>query len=156
MSNRPTVPSSRCRGDVPSDGRPGTPLETWQPLRPGNDRVHLRLLELNPARGSYVFLLRALPGVELPSRCVRGSSTIITLQGRWKYKECDWVAGPESFTVEATGRALTLQTLPECTDDILLLVMGQGDQQWLDAAGDVVDVENSASLERRFPGWVPR
>lgn len=125
----------------------------WQSLRSSDERVHIRLLDLDSHRDAYVFLLRMLPGVELPGRRVTGASTVITLQGRWKYRDGDWVAGPESFLVEASDRPLTTQTLPDCTDDVLLLVIGRGDLQWLDGSGAVVAVENCASLRARFPGW---
>src|SRR5512144_3035336 len=123
-----TTPIS-APGVTGGDRRPTrlvSPAEAWQPLLRVDDRVQLRLLDLDLERDFYSFLLRALPGVELPARRVIDASTIITLQGRWKYRDCDWVAGPESYTVECTGRSLVLQTLPDCTDDILLLSIGHG------------------------------
>ena len=98
----------------------------WTPS-PHSELVSVKLYAADPARGEIVILLRASPGVELPAHRSTGQTTILTLQGRWQYREHDWVAGPGSVVIEPAGVPHTPQILPDGTDDVILFIVADGD-----------------------------
>ena len=122
----------------------------WLPLAPYADLAHAKLFAVDPVHGEVVTLLRVSPGAELPThRCTR-PVTIYTLQGRWRYREHDWVAGPGSVVIEPAGPPHTPQVLPDGTDDAILLMVGDGDLQLLDQDNRVIAVENWRTALDRY------
>jgi len=122
----------------------------WLPLAPYSDLVMLKILAVDPTRGRVVCLVRAPPGTELPRRRPSGSTLIYTLQGRWKYREHDWVAGPGSVVAEAHGDSLTAQALPDGTDDVMVLAIVDGEQQVIGEDGIVARVEDWRTALDRY------
>jgi quercetin dioxygenase-like cupin family protein len=122
----------------------------WLPFAPHSEQVSVKLYAADPARGEVVLLLRASPGVDLPPHRSTGPTTIYTLQGRWKYREHDWVAGPGSVVIEPAGPRHTPQMLSDGTDDIILFVVADGDLQMLGPDDEVVGVENWRSAVDRY------
>lgn len=121
---------------VTDDSRP------WLSLRPYAELASIKLLATDPVRGEVIVVLRAPPGIELPRHRTTGSTTIYTVQGRWKFRERDWVAGPGSLVIEPADSCLTPCILGEGTDDAMMLILASGDVQFLDDAGHVLGVEN--------------
>jgi 2,4'-dihydroxyacetophenone dioxygenase len=122
----------------------------WLTFEPHAGLVAVKLYAADPARGETVFLLRASPGVELPAHRSDGTTTIYTLQGRWKYREHDWVAGPGSIVFEPAGTRHTPQVLADGTDDTILFVVANGDLQLLDADERVIGIEDSRTATDRY------
>lgn len=122
----------------------------WLTFTPHSERVSVKLYVADPARGEVVLLMRAPPGVELPPHRSTGPTTIYTLQGRWKYREHDWVAGPGSVVLEPAGARHTPRTLADGTDDAILFVVANGDLQLLDGDDRVVGIENWHSAIDRY------
>jgi len=122
----------------------------WLPFSPHSELVSVKLYAADPARGEVVVLLRAPPGVELPSHRSTGTTTIYTLQGRWKYREHDWVAGPGSVVLEPAGTRHTPVILADGTDDAILFVVAVGDLQMLDADDQVVGIESWRTAIERY------
>ena len=122
----------------------------WLPLTPHSELASVKLLSADPVRGELIMVLRAPPGIELPRHRTSCATTIYTVQGRWKYREHDWVAGPGSLVVEPASACHTPQTLGDGTDDAILFMLLSGDVQLLDAEGRVVGVENWRSAVRRY------
>ena len=122
----------------------------WLPFSPHSELVSMKLYAADPARGEIVLLLRAPPGVELPPHRSTGTTTIYTLQGRWKYREHDWVAGPGSVVLEPASSRHSPQILADGTDDTILFVVADGELQVLDANDEVVGVENWRSAIDRY------
>jgi len=114
----------------------------WVPFAQCSDRVTAKLYAANAARGEVVLLLRAPPGIEFPPHRPTGLMTIYTLQGRWRYREHDWVAGPGSVVIEPAGVRHTPRVLPDGTDDAILLLVVNGDVQLLDADNRNVGVQS--------------
>jgi len=114
----------------------------WVPLGQCSDRASVRLYAANPGRGEVVLLLRAAPGVEFPPHRSTGMTTIYTLQGRWKYLEHDWVAGPGSVVIAPAGDRHTPRIQPDGTDDAMLFVVADGDLCLLDSDDRIVAVRN--------------
>ena len=136
--------------DVPFSADESLP---WLPFSPHSELVSLRLYAADPARGEVILLLRAPPGVELPSHRSTGATTIYTLQGRWKYREHDWVAGPGSVVLEPAGPRHTPRILADGTDDAMLFVVADGDLQIMDEDGQVIGIENWRSAIDRYLGF---
>jgi hypothetical protein len=88
--------------------------------------------------------------VELPRHRTSGPTTIYTVQGRWKYREHDWVAGPGSLVIEPASACNTPQILGDGTDDAILLLMVGGDVFLLDAEDRVTSIENWRTAVNRY------
>jgi len=114
----------------------------WIPLEPYAGRVCIKLLSADPVSGEVILVLRAPPGTELPRHRTSSSTTIYTVQGRWKYREHDWVAGPGSLVIEAASACNTPQVPADGTDDAILFMLVRGEVQLLDADGRVVASES--------------
>lgn len=132
---------TRCISD---DGLP------WLPLEPYAELVSMKLLSADPVRGEVILVLRAPPGIELPRHRTSCSMTIYTLQGRWKCREHDWVAGPGSLVIEPASSCHTPFVLGDGTDDVILFILAAGELQLLDAAGHVVGTESWRSALDRY------
>ena len=122
----------------------------WIPLEPYAGRVCIKLLSADPVSGEVILVLRAPPGAELPRHRTSSSTTIYTVQGRWKYREHDWVAGPGSVVLEPAGIRHTPLVLADGTDDTILFVVTVGNLQLLDADGEVIGTEDWRSAVERY------
>lgn len=122
----------------------------WLPLEPYAGLVAMKLLSADPVRGEVILVLRAPPGVELPRHRTSGSTTIYTVQGRWKYREHDWVAGPGSLVIEPASACNTPQILGDGTDDAIMLLMIGGDVLLLDDQDWVTSIENWRTAVDRY------
>ena len=122
----------------------------WMPFVPYSDRVSVKLYRADPVRGEVISVLRAPPGVELPRCHHAGTTTIYTLQGRWKYRENDWVAGPGSVVIEHPASRHTPQALPDGTDDVIMFMVTQGELLLLDDEDRVVGTENWRTAVDRY------
>jgi quercetin dioxygenase-like cupin family protein len=122
----------------------------WLPLAPYADRASVKLLSADPVRGELILVLRAPPGLELPRHRTSGTTTIYTVQGRWKFREHDWVAGPGSLVIEPASVLHTPQMLGDGTDDVILFLMVTGDVQLLDADDRITGIENWRSALSRY------
>lgn len=122
----------------------------WLPLAPYAELVSVKLLSADPVRGDLILVLRAPPGVQLPTHRTSGSTTIYTVQGRWKYREHDWVAGPGSLVIEPASALHTPQMLADGTDDVLMFLLVSGDVTLLDDEDRVTGIENWRSAVARY------
>jgi hypothetical protein len=122
----------------------------WLPLTPYAELVFIKLLAADPERDEMIYVLRAPPGVDLPRHRTSCATTIYTLQGRWKFREYDWVAGPGSLAIEPASSCHTLQVLADGTDDAILFVLAAGEQQLLDAEGRIIGAENWRTAMTRY------
>ncbi len=122
----------------------------WLPLTPQADLVSVKLLSADPVRGEFIMVLRAPPGIELPRHRTSAATTIYTVQGRWKYREHDWIVGPGSLVIESASACHTPQILADGTDDAILFVLVGGDLQLLDAEDRIVGVENWRTAVNRY------
>lgn len=122
----------------------------WVPLLPYSDLVSVKLFHVDPARGEVISVLRAPPGTQLPRHRHSGSATIYTVQGRWRYLERDWVAGPGSVVIEAADSQYTPQALPDGTDDVIMFIVYSGELLLLDVEGRVVATETWRTAVGRY------
>jgi 2,4'-dihydroxyacetophenone dioxygenase len=122
----------------------------WMPFVPYSDLVSVKLYRADPVRGEMVSVLRAPPGVEMPRCHHSGTTTIYTVQGRWKYREHDWVAGPGSVVVEHPAACHTAQVLADGTDDVIMFMVTQGELMLLDEEGRIIGTENWCTAVDRY------
>jgi quercetin dioxygenase-like cupin family protein len=78
----------------------------WIPGEPGTWNKFM-LFDLR--KNSFATVFKMAPGVAIPPHYHVQAVAGYVLQGRWKYKEYDWVAGPGSFVYEPAGEVHTLQ-----------------------------------------------
>ncbi len=122
----------------------------WMPFVPYSDRVSVKLYRADPVSGAIIAVLRAPPGCELPRCHHAGTLTIYTVQGRWKYREYDWVAGPGSVVIEHPTAQHTPQTLSDGTDDVILFIQVQGEILMQDESGEVIGTESWRTALDRY------
>lgn len=121
----------------------------WMPLPPPADHASMKLYALDRERGTVAVLLRIPPGTGFAPRRCSAPVAIFTLQGRWKYLENDWVAGPGSVVIAPADVLHTPYVLADGTDDAIVLLLAEGDQQWRDAQdGTIGSSDWRASLDR--------
>lgn len=83
----------------------------WIPFTPYADDVFLKYYKLDPIRGEMIVMMKAPAGKQLPRHHHSGTVIVYTVEGRWKYKEHDWIAGPGSIVFETAASSHTPQAL---------------------------------------------
>jgi 2,4'-dihydroxyacetophenone dioxygenase len=120
----------------------------WIPFTPYDDRIFLKYFKIDPVHGEIVVMLKAPAGVEMARHHHTGTVIVYTVQGKWKYKEHDWVAAPGSVVYETASSRHTPQALPG-DDDVIVFNVIKGELVYLDADDNVLAVENwKTSMDR--------
>jgi hypothetical protein len=116
----------------------------WVPFTPYADNVLLKYYKLDPIRGEWIVMMKAPMEMQLPRHHHTGTVIVHTLEGKWKYKEHDWVAGPRSVVYETAASTHTPEVVStEGTQGYaLMLVIVTGDLVFLDDKDQVVAIEN--------------
>src|SRR5262249_1131035 len=91
----------------------------WMPFAPYSDTVTVKYFKADPVRGKVISLPKAPPGTTLPRPHHTGTVIVYTVQGRWKYIEHDWVAGPKSVVFETAASEHTPLAMPDSKEDII-------------------------------------
>ena len=120
----------------------------WIPFLPYSDQVFIKLIKLNPINGEWTSLLKVPGGAELPKHHHAGTVHVYTIEGHWRYKEHEWVAGPGSFVYETAASAHT--PVAEPGSDVTTLNIVVGDWNILDENDNVLAVENWRSMLKRY------
>ena len=85
----------------------------WVPFTPFAENVLLKYFKLDPIRGEWIVLMKAPLDMQLPRHHHTGTVMVYTIEGQWKYKEHDWVAGPGSIVYETAASTHTLEVVAE-------------------------------------------
>ena len=122
----------------------------WVPLTPYTDKILLKYFKLDPIRGEWIVLMKAPRGVSLPKHKHTGTVLVYTIEGKWKYEEHDWVAGPGSIVYETAASTHTFEVVAEgASGYVITLVQVNGDLLFLDDKDNIVAQENwKTSLQR--------
>ena len=122
----------------------------WVPMTPYTEDILLKYFKLDPIRGEWIVLMKAPLGVSLPKHHHTGTVLVYTMEGRWKYKEHDWVAGPGSIVYETAASTHTFEVVAAGeTGYVTTLVQVNGDLLFLDDKDNIVASENwKTSLHR--------
>ncbi len=121
----------------------------WVPFTPYSDQVFLKYFKLDPVRGEMVALMKAPAAMQLPKHHHSGTVIVYTLEGRWKYAEHDWIAGPGSVVYETAATSHTPQGV-STEGDILTFNIVVGDLVFLDADDKVMAIENWRTGLQRY------
>jgi len=145
-TSMPTVPICASRvGTVLVDDE----SVPWVPLAPLSDKAQIKYLRLDPVRGEIIALVRLAAGARLPRHHHSGSVIVYTLEGRWKYLESDWIAGPGSMVFDSAASAHTPQVVgngaPATTLNIIM-----GDVTFYSGDNEVLAIENWKSSLQRY------
>ena len=122
----------------------------WVPLTPYSEDILLKYFKLDPIRGEMIVLMKAPLDMQLPRHHHTGTVMVYTIEGKWKYEEHDWVAGPGSIVYETAASTHTFEVVAEGENGcVLTLVQVTGDLLFLDDKGSVIALENwKTSMER--------
>ena len=122
----------------------------WVPFTPYTDKILLKYFKLDPIRGEWIVLMKVPRGVSLPKHKHTGTVFVYTIEGKWKYKEHDWVSGPDSIVYETAASTHTFEVVAEgASGYVVTLVQVNGDLLFLDDKDNIVVQENwKTSLQR--------
>ena len=99
----------------------------------------LKYFKLDPIRGEWIVTDEGPAGVQLPKHHHTGTVMVYTIEGKWKYKEHDWVAGPGSIVYETAASAHTYEVVAEGESGyVTTLVQVTGELLFLDDKGNVI------------------
>jgi len=121
----------------------------WIPFTPYSDRVFLKILKVEPVSGTFVTLLKAPAGMQLPKHHHCGTVMVYTVKGNWRYLEHDWVATPGSFVYETAASVHTPVAAGGDYDEIITLNIQVGDSLYMDDKNNIIAVENWKSAHAR-------
>ena len=123
----------------------------WVPFTPYADNVFLKYFKLDPIRGEIIVLMKAPIDMALPKHHHSGTVIVYTLEGHWKYKEHDWIAGPGSIVYETAASTHQPEVVStEGGDYMLTLVIVSGDLIFVDENDKVMAIENWKTALQRY------
>jgi hypothetical protein len=90
--------------------------------------------------------------MQLPKHHHTGTVMVYTIEGKWKYKEHDWIAGPGSVVYETAASTHTPEVVSTGSGDgyVVTLVQVTGDLLFLDGNDNIVALENWKSGLQRY------
>ena len=126
----------------------------WVPLTPYSEEILLKYFKLDPIRGEWIVLMKVPLGVQLPKHHHTGTVMVYTIEGKWKYEEHDWVAGPGSLVYETAASTHTFEVVTEGESGfVLTLVQVNGDLLFLDDKDNIVALENWKTSLNRYVAY---
>lgn len=105
--------------------------------------IQFKFLSINESTGAYTMLTRYPPGTQLPPHRHSGNVFAYTLQGRWRYLEHDFIAGPGHIAHEMANSSHTLKVLDDNTEDMILLTYMNGDLITYDEQGNIWAIDDA-------------
>lgn len=123
----------------------------WVPFTPYADNVLLKYFKLDPIRGEWIVMMKSPVGMQLPKHHHTGTVLVYTLEGKWKYKEHDWVAGPGSVVYETAASTHTPEVVAveDGSEYVVTFVQVNGDLLFLGENDAIVAIENwKSGLDR--------
>jgi 2,4'-dihydroxyacetophenone dioxygenase len=124
----------------------------WVPLTPYAEDILLKYFKLDPIRGEWMLLMKSPVGAQLPRHHHTGTVVVYTLEGKWRYKEHDWVAGPGSLVYETAASSHTPEFLSAEGGDgyVVTLIQVVGDLLFVDENDNVLAIENWKTGLQRY------
>jgi 2,4'-dihydroxyacetophenone dioxygenase len=120
---------------------------------PQSETVAFKPLLLNVSQGYYVNILRVRSSGVLSRHRHSGPVHALTLRGRWRYLEHDWVATAGDYAFEPPGETHTL-VVPDDVTEMMTLFHVTGGYTYVDPYGKALGYEDVftklASLRRHY------
>src|ERR1700740_2985705 len=107
---------------------------------PQSSDVAFRPLILNVSQGYYINILRVRDSGVLSRHRHSGPVHALTLRGKWRYLEHDWVATPGDYAFEPPGETHTL-VVPDDVDEMATLFHVTGGYTYVDPYGAALGYE---------------
>ena len=108
---------------------------------PQSADVWFRPLILNVSQGYYINILRVRASGVLSRHRHSGPVHALTLRGRWRYLEHDWVASAGDYAFEPPGETHTL-VVPEDVKEMVTLFHVSGGYTYVDPYGAALGYED--------------
>lgn len=124
----------------------------WIPFAPYSEDVMVKHFKADPISGETITMLKAPAGTQLPRHYHSGTVIVYTLQGRWKYAEHDWIAGPGSVVYETAASSHTPQVVDR-TGHVIALNIVVGDLVFLGENDQILAIENWKSAVQRYENY---
>jgi 2,4'-dihydroxyacetophenone dioxygenase len=127
----------------------------WVPFTPYSEHVLVKYFKLDPVRGEVIALLKAPAKGEMPRHRHTGTVIVYTVQGRWKYREHEWIAEKGSIVYETAGSSHTPEAIPplDGEDEIVTLNIIQGELLFVSDKGQVLAAEDWKSGWDRYEAY---
>ena len=122
----------------------------WMPFAPYSNEVMVKYFKADPVRGEILAMLKVPPGVSLPMHHHTGTVIVYTVQGKWRYLEHDWIAGPGSCVYETASSRHTPLAIPGEKHDVIVFNVIVGELHYLDDKGNTLAVENWKTSINRY------
>jgi len=120
----------------------------WIPFTPYSPDVMLKYVKFNPITGEMIVFLKAPGDMEMPRHHHSGTVIAYTLTGKWKYKEHDWTAGPNTVVYETASSEHTPVALNQ--GEVIVFNVIVGDLVYLDDNNNVITIENWKTGMQRY------
>lgn len=111
---------------------------SWVPQSPD---VAFRPLILNVSQGYYINILRVRASGVLSRHRHSGPVHALTLRGKWRYLEHDWIASAGDYAFEPAGETHTL-VVPDDVDEMATLFHVTGGYTYVDPYGVALGYED--------------
>ena len=97
-------------------------------------------------------LMKSPIDMQLPKHHHTGTVIVYTIEGTWKYKEHDWIAGPGSIVYETAASTHTPEVVTTGSGSgyVITLVTVTGDLAFLDQNDNIVALENWKTGLQRY------
>jgi 2,4'-dihydroxyacetophenone dioxygenase len=127
----------------------------WVPFTPYSEHVLVKYFKLDPVRGEVIALLKAPAKGEMPRHRHTGTVIVYTVQGRWKYREHEWIAEKGSIVYETAGSSHTPEAIAplDGEDDIVTLNIIQGELLFVNDKGQILAAEDWKSGWDRYEAY---
>ncbi len=120
----------------------------WIPFTPYSPEVMLKYVKFNPITGEMIVFLKAPGDMEMPRHHHSGTVIAYTLTGKWKYKEHDWTASPNTVVYETASSEHTPVALNQ--GEVIVFNVIVGDLVYLDDNNNVIAIENWKTGMQRY------
>lgn len=127
----------------------------WVPLSPYADNVLLKYFRLDPIRGEMIVMMKVPAGTVLPRHRHSGTVIVYTIEGRWKFREHDWIVCPGSIVFETAASSHTPEAVG-AEGHVVALNIVVGDVIFFDDAGRVLAIENWQTGLARYLAYCQR
>ena len=116
----------------------------WAEIGPG---VEMKMLRRGQADGVYTMLNRFEPGFVAPTHLHLGDVHAYTIQGRWHYREYDWVAAAGDYVFEPSGSVHTLIIPEDNTEPTIALFTIANGIEIYDDNGDILMTQDGPGMD---------
>ncbi|NRA32947.1 MAG: 2,4'-dihydroxyacetophenone dioxygenase family protein [Polyangiaceae bacterium] len=112
--------------------------------------IEVKVLRACFATNTYTLMTRFAPGTVLPRHKHFGPVEAYTIQGKWHYKEYDWVAKAGDYVHEVPGATHTLHVFDENTEPTIVFFIVQGGMALLNDDDEVFLLEDVNMMVERY------